>query len=330
MTSGPFFSVLITAYNRAAQLKRCVASCSEQTFDSFEIVVVDDASTDATAGVLAAIDEPRLRVVTHPENRGISPARATTVDHARGQWLVMLDSDWELVPGALSRYRSLIEELPAGVRVIRSRLRWDDGTVSPQVLPDGVTDYRGRLEWLEALAVTGSSSDASHCIHRDVFAAGNYPRVRRGVVETLWETDLARRESSFWVPEVLGLQHVDADNSASREASPRRLIPRLLAEAPDLRWMAETMLVEHGDALARFAPHYRQWLLTSAALESLLCGDRVAGARHTVRAARAGELDTQLWATLAVGLLGPRPLAYAKLAGRRWRSTRAPAPGGGP
>ena len=94
----PFFSVLITAFNRQHEIERCVRSCIRQTFDDFEIVVVDDASTDATAGVLAAIDEPRLRVVTHERNRGISPARATTVAHARGEWLVMVDSDWELFP----------------------------------------------------------------------------------------------------------------------------------------------------------------------------------------------------------------------------------------
>ena len=117
----PFFSVLITAYNRRDQIERCVRSCTQQTFEDFEIVVVDDASTDGTARVVIAIDEPRLRVVTHDRNRGISPARATAVAHAQGQWLVMVDSDWELFPHSLARLRALIDELPPGVRIIRSR-----------------------------------------------------------------------------------------------------------------------------------------------------------------------------------------------------------------
>jgi glycosyltransferase involved in cell wall biosynthesis len=319
----PFFSVLVTAYNRQDQIERCIRSCSEQNFDDFEIVVVDDASTDDTLAVLAAIDEPRLRVVRHERNRGISPARATTVSHARGEWLVMLDSDWELLPGSLARLRELIEQLPAGVRIIRSRLRWDSGRVSPSVLPvTPVTDYRGRLEWLEAIAVTGGSSDAAHCIHRAVFDDNNYPTDRRGAIETLWETDLARREPSLWVADILGLQHADAANSASRDRSVARLLPRLLAESADLSWMAESMLSRHGSELARFAPHYYRYMLNSAAREALLSGDRKAGIRQTLAARRAGAGGAQLWATLALGLLDRRVLAYAKLAGRNWRAPR--------
>ena len=319
----PFFSVLITAFNRQDEIERCVRSCIRQTFDDFEIVVVDDASTDATAGVLAAIDEPRLRVVTHERNRGISPARATTVAHARGEWLVMVDSDWELFPQSLARLRALIDELPPDVRIIRSRLRWDDGSLSPAVMPaERVTDYRGRLRWLEAVALQGGSSDAGQCVHRSVFETTSYFNDRRGAVESLWELDLARREASLWVSDVLGAQHVDAVNSATRDAS-ARLIPRLLDEAPDVRWMAATMLSGHGTELERDAPHYRAWLLNSAALESFLAGDRRAGVRYSWSAARAGAAGPKLAATLALGLLGPGVLARSKLAGRRWRASRA-------
>lgn len=321
MIPDPFFSVLITAYNRQDQIERCVRSCIQQSFEDYEVVVVDDASTDGTRAVLAAIEDSRLRVITHATNRGISPARATTVSHARGEWLVMLDSDWELLPHSLARLRTLIDELPPGVRMIRSRLQWDDGSVSPAVLPaTPITDYRRRLEWLEAVAVQGGSSDAGHCIHRAVFEGGNYPTDRRGGIETLWETNTARREASLWVSDVLGLEHVDAINSASRDASIARLFPRLLSEAPDRRWMAETMLAEHSVALMRHAPHYRTWLLKTAALESFLVGDRVAGIRHTQEAWRAGAVGKQELATLILGVLDRRTLAYARLAGRRWRA----------
>jgi Glycosyl transferase family 2 len=322
---GPFFSVLVTAYNRADQIERCIRSCTEQTFQDLEVVVVDDASTDATLTVLAAMAEPRVRVIRHERNRGISPARATTVEHARGQWLVILDSDWELLPHSLARLKALIDTLPAGVSIIRSCLRFDDGSISPSVLPDGVTDYHGRLVWLEALAVGGGGSDAGHCIRRDVFETGEHFHEGRGLFESLWETNLARRELSLWVSDVLGLEHVDAANSSTREANASRLIPRMLAEAPDFRWQVEAMLSEHGSALALYAPHYRREVLERAALETFLAGDRAAGVRHTRAALAAGAGGAQIWATLVLGLLGPRRLAHAKLAGRQWRSRRAPA-----
>jgi glycosyltransferase involved in cell wall biosynthesis len=318
----PFFSVLITAYNRAGQIERCVGSCTAQTFPDFEIVVADDASTDATVAVLEAIGEPRLRIVQHEQNRGISPARRTTVEHARGRWLVVLDSDWELVPHSLARLRELIDTLPPGVRIIRSRLGWDDGSVSPAIIPEGVTDYQGRLEWLEALAVSGSGSDAGHCMHRDVFSTGNHFHDGRGLFESFWETNLARTQPSLWVPDVLGLEHTDAANSSTREADPKRLIPRMLAEAHDFRWQVEAMLSEHGSELARYAPHYRQELLERAALETFMAGDRRAGIRHSREALKAGATGVQPWATLTLGVLGARPLARAKLAGRQFRARR--------
>jgi len=311
--------VLITAYNRADCVERCVASCTRQTFADLEVVVVDDGSTDATAAVLAGLEGERLRVIRHERNRGIASARATAVEHAEGEWCVMVDSDDELAPGALARLRELIDELPPGVRIIRSRLRLDDGSLAPAVLPSGVVDYRGRLEWLEAITLSGGNSDAGHCMNRAVFEGGNYFAGRRGAVEALWELDLARREPSLWVADVLGLVHADAPNSLIRDVGARRLIERLLADAPDQRWMAETMLARHGDGLARYAPHYLRWVAESAAHQAFLAGARVAGLHNSLVAVRAGVAPAKLLATAGAGLAGPRPLAYAKIGGRRLR-----------
>jgi hypothetical protein len=327
MTPRPFFSVLISAYNRAGELERCIRSVLEQTFSDFEIVVVDDGSTDATPSVLAAMAEPRLRVVHHDRNRGISPARATAVSHARGEWFVILDSDWELFPDSLARLRSLVDARPAAVRILRSRLLADDGSTQPGIVPSGVTGYRERLRWMEEVTTRGVSADAGHCIHRSVFESTNYYEDRRGGMELLWETELARSETSLWVSDILGKQHTDAVNSHSRDARARRLIPRLLREAPDALWMAETMLAKHGDELGRDAPHVRRSLLDRAAMEAFLSGDRRAGLRHAATAFRAGAARPRLLSTVGLGLLGPKTLAYAKVARRRRNRVRFSAAG---
>jgi Glycosyl transferase family 2 len=320
---GPFFSVLVSTYNRAGAVERCVRSCTAQTFEDLEIVVVDDGSTDQTGEVLAALEEPRLRVVHHEHNRGISAARATAVNHARGEWFVLLDSDWELFPHSLGRLREVIDELPPGVHIIRSRLQADDGSLQPGFMPTGITGYRERLQWLEELTIRRVSSDAGHCIHRSVFDGTNFFADRRGAMEGLWETNLAKRERSLWLPDILGKQHADAPNSHSRDADPARLIPRLLLEAPDDLWMAETMLAEHGTELARLAPRTRRSLIERAAAQAFLTGDRRRGVHHTWSAARAGSRQFELWITLALGFVGPRALAYAKLARRQRRRARS-------
>jgi hypothetical protein len=230
-----------------------------------------------------------------------------------------MDSDWELVPDALARLRMLIDGLPAGVRIIRSRLRWDDGRISPTIMPTGVTRYQERLRWTDAFAVTkGCSSDAGHCMHRSVFDTTNYFSDRRGGMEALWELDLARREPSLWVTDILGLEHSDAPNSHSRGTS-RGLARRLLHEAPDSLWMTETLLAEHADGLTRDAPHFRLSLMQRAARDAFLAGHRVKGIRHTWDAVRSGGPSFKMGAIFLLGMLGPRALAHGNIG---WRKRR--------
>lgn len=321
--SGLSFSVLITTYNRAELVQRCLASCLGQEFDDFEVVLVDDGSTDATAQVVEAIDDPRLRVVRHAQNRGYVPARATAVDHASGEWLVMVDSDDELVPGALGRLQQVIAALPPGVGVIRSRVRRDDGSLSPGVLPEStVTDYEDRLRWCDAIYRTGAGSDAGHCIHRSVFAQVPLFADRRGAQEPLWELRVAQATRSLWIEDVLGLVHADAANSHGRGAVVAEAVPRLLSEAPDSLWMAETLLREHGGALRRVAPHYRGYLLENAADHAFLANERRRGLRHAVASIRAGRPVGRALATAGLGMISPRALAYGKVAARRMRALR--------
>lgn len=325
-STAPFFTVLVTAYNRAELAQRCVRSCVTQTFEDFEVLVVDDGSSDDTVAKLTALDEPRLRIVRHSCNQGYIAARATGVDHAHGEWIVMVDSDDELLPHALARLRAVIDDLPPDVHVIRSCQRLDDGRVTPSVLPPGLTDYHGRLQWLDAVATERAHTDAGHCMHRSVFAHGNYFRERRGVMEPLWELNLARRERSLWLADVLGLVHNDAPNRHSRDRNPSRLIRQLLAEAPDQLWMAETILAEHGRDLALWAPHYRRWVVESAAVQSFLVGDRYRGLRRTAGSVLAGGNGLKMAATAMLGIISPKALAYGKAAGRQWRAWRVARP----
>ena len=88
----PRFSVVIPTYNRADSIVETLNSCFAQSFTDFEIVVVDDGSSDATLSVLEAIDDQRLVVVTQ-ENAGPAAARNHGMRKASGQYIAFLDSD---------------------------------------------------------------------------------------------------------------------------------------------------------------------------------------------------------------------------------------------
>lgn len=89
----PFFSVIIPTQNRAALLQEAVTSVLGQSFGDYELIIVDDASTDSTPDVLRALDDSRLITMTMPKQSGPSAARNAGVRRASGDWLAFLDSD---------------------------------------------------------------------------------------------------------------------------------------------------------------------------------------------------------------------------------------------
>jgi glycosyltransferase involved in cell wall biosynthesis len=96
-------SVLIPAYNCEATICRAIRSVFMQTFQEFELIIVDDGSRDATLEIIGTISDPRIRIVRHPENLGEAEARNTAVRSASGKYVAFLDSDDEWLPEKLSR-----------------------------------------------------------------------------------------------------------------------------------------------------------------------------------------------------------------------------------
>ena len=87
----PFFSIIIPTYNRAHILKRAIDSIFSQSFIEYEIVIVDDGSTDNTQEVIAAIKSDNLKYVLQP-NKGVCAARNAGVAIANGSYLIQNNS----------------------------------------------------------------------------------------------------------------------------------------------------------------------------------------------------------------------------------------------
>ena len=83
MSPDELISVVIPTYNRAGTLKRAIDSVLNQDYRNIEVIVVDDASSDGTGEILAAMSDPRLRVVVHDTNRGVAAATNTGIRAAR-------------------------------------------------------------------------------------------------------------------------------------------------------------------------------------------------------------------------------------------------------
>ena len=125
-------SVVIPVYNKAEYLDSCFNSILKQDFDAFEVVVVNDGSTDGSGNICDkwAEQDKRLRII-HTENGGVTAARRKGVEAARGKYVVFADADDELLQGALQSLYRTIEDTQADEVI--ARYRSQDKVVSPIV-----------------------------------------------------------------------------------------------------------------------------------------------------------------------------------------------------
>lgn len=100
------------AYNQAQYIAQAIQSVLDQSFTNFELIVVNDGSTDATPEILATFSDPRLRVI-HQQNGGLSAARNTGIRHSTASWITFLDSDDLLRPDHLAVLYGYLQQHPA-------------------------------------------------------------------------------------------------------------------------------------------------------------------------------------------------------------------------
>ena len=111
MSLSPAVSVVIPAYNYARFLASAIDSVLSQNYPEFELIVVDDGSTDDTEQVLARYTDPRMRYIRQ-ENAGLSAARNTGIRNARFGYVAFLDADDRWLPGLLSSIMEAFAKLP--------------------------------------------------------------------------------------------------------------------------------------------------------------------------------------------------------------------------
>ncbi len=107
----PLISICIPTYNRAEFLRRAIESVFNQTNDNFEIVVIDDGSTDNTANLIESFNSPKIRYI-FVDHKGAPAARNKAVRAAQGEYILWLDSDDEMATSMLEEYNQAISSNP--------------------------------------------------------------------------------------------------------------------------------------------------------------------------------------------------------------------------
>ncbi len=130
----PTVSVIIPTYNRAHVLGRSIQSVLNQTFQDFELIIVDDGSTDDTESLLNRFSSKKIKYVRHQGNRGRSVTRNTGIRLAKGDYIAFLDDDDEWMPEKLDKQMKIIGTAPPEVGVVFTKFKQYDrfGNYVPQ------------------------------------------------------------------------------------------------------------------------------------------------------------------------------------------------------
>lgn len=286
----PIVSVVIPAFNRVGTIRVAVESVLLQSYADFEILVVDDGSSDHTMDRLADIDDTRLRLLSNPHNMGVSAARNTGIRNARGAWVAFQDSDDEWMPGKLEKQMARIASLGpdcvgayCGMTIVGSPSTLPSEAASERYFPDETFGIR-EGDLLSALLRTSLISTQTLIARRDLLTRiGGFDEALPALVDWDCVLRLARLGPFAFVDEPLVRQYF-SENSITRSREKRAFArERIVEKNKDLLQLAPEL----------FAEHYR-----SIAGESRRLGDFSSARSAILNALRVRSFDYRLWAIL--------------------------------
>lgn len=177
----PFFSIVLPTYNRAHLIGKPIGSVLAQTFTSWELVVVDDGSTDNTRQVVESFPDTRIKYVFQ-KNQERSTARNKGVQHAVGQYICFLDSDDYFLPERLQHLHDYlsVQKFPIAFYYTSKMIEHPDGGRE-------VVDEMPVLENVYDQIIISVIHSQQVCAHRDVFRKHQFnPRFRISEDTELW------------------------------------------------------------------------------------------------------------------------------------------------
>ena len=274
MTSAPDVSVVIPTRFRPDLVVRAVHGVLAQTMPDLEVIVVVDGPDDETCRALAAIPDPRLRVLVQPAKGGAPHARNVGARAARGHWTAMLDDDDEWLPGKLEVQLKLAHSARAAAPIVASRLinrtpRAE--SVMPRRLPDPdepISEYltvRRGLFYGDGFIQTSTILAPTELFHRVPFTVG-----LRRQQELDWTLRAVRHDDVELIvaPDALVVWHQDEDRERISLEMPWRGQLEWLQRSRDLftprAYAAFTMSVLSSMAATTHSPKVFRELLREA------------------------------------------------------------------
>ena len=137
MQNNPSISVIVPMYNVEEYIKICIDSILNQTFQDFEVIIIDDASSDNSCNICRELyrDDEKVRIIRHEKNQGIGAARNTGIRDALGKYIYFVNSDDAIIPQTLEILYKVAEQIDA--EVIHTSGYYEDQNADISDIPSG-------------------------------------------------------------------------------------------------------------------------------------------------------------------------------------------------
>lgn len=281
-------SVIIPTHNRSALLGEAIQSVLDQTFEDFELLVVDDGSKDNPEQVARSFSDPRIHFVRHPVARGGGAARNTGIGNTSGPYVAFLDDDDAWYPEKLALQVALLDQGPANLGLIYGGYDVTD-PANDQVLRTRIPTARGNLR--------------ERFLRSNVIGGTSLILVRRSCIESVGAFDESLPSFQDYDLYLRLSEHYEFDFVAKAVSRYRRHEVQIWKNPQAVLHGMERMLQKHGSN-RRFR-HYIARGHQKLGRQLCMSGDLSQGRRVLLRAIRLNPHNLHTYRDVALSLFRP-------------------------
>ncbi|MGH2811665.1 MAG: glycosyltransferase family 2 protein, partial [Actinomycetota bacterium] len=294
--------LVTTTYNRAGVVGRAIESVLAQEFEDWELVVVDDASTDSTREVVDSYTDRRLSYFRLDSNHGVLAAKNYGLDRALGSWIGLLDSDDALLPGALGEVMSLTDGLPHEPgTVIGNCVYSSDGS------PSGRGAFGSGFLRFEDFLCGRISGEFWGVFSSRALAGRRFDPRLRGIERMLW-LKLWKESATYYLDRPLLIKHRSED-SLTRPSN-------MIGDAAAVARSYGSFLGTFGRDIEKVCPRQIAYYLRRKGYFEIVSGRRRTGLSDVIRSF-SHHLSGEGVGLLGAGMVLPKSLIARIGEGRR-------------
>ena len=167
----PFFTVIIPLYNKEMYIENAIKSILNQTFTDFELLIINDCSTDKSIEIASKFAFEKVQIIHHKKNSGLAATRNTGIKKATSNYVTFLDADDLWKPHFLEKIFNLIQNFPEA-RIFGTNYEeiWDKTIKKPHNGSESLAnDFTGYINFFKINLKQGIYNHGSVCLHKEVF-----------------------------------------------------------------------------------------------------------------------------------------------------------------